>query len=235
MKKSKKAEPCSDFRKVLDEIVRRSGHYHRQVFDAFVSLAACALALKTREPEYMAEAKRWKREELDLFAAALAALVNECEAGEPFTDLLGTHYMEWALSKSTAQHNGEFHTPQAVCELMARMVVDETSLPADGPITVCEPCSGAGAQILALGKRVSHETRRRLRVTAIDLNKTACDMTFINTTLWGIPCCVVHGNALTLETHAQWQNIHWRMPWLPLAYALDRQAEPPAEKKEAVA
>ena len=47
-------------------------------------MSACALAAGTRESEYLEEAKRWKREELELFAQALGAYVIDAEA-EPFT------------------------------------------------------------------------------------------------------------------------------------------------------
>lgn len=108
-------------------------------------------------------------------------------------------------------------TPKPICTLMARMILgDLESLPADGPITVCEPACGAGAMILSVGEVCSPEVRRRLRVTAIDINRTACDMTFINTTLWGIPTRVIHGNALSQEYWAAWSNIHYIAPWLPL-------------------
>jgi methylase of polypeptide subunit release factors len=40
--------------------------------------------------------------------------------------------------------------------------------------------------ILSLAQACPPEVRRRLRVTAIDINRTACDMAFINTSLWGI-------------------------------------------------
>ncbi|MCU0750720.1 MAG: hypothetical protein MUF13_14360, partial [Akkermansiaceae bacterium] len=53
------------------------------------------------------------------------------------------------------------------------------------------------------------DARRRLRVTAIDISKVACDMCFINTTLWGIPTEVIHGDTLRLEFRASWRNIHW--------------------------
>jgi methylase of polypeptide subunit release factors len=60
-----------------------------------------------------------------------------------------------------------------------------------------------------------------LRVTAIDINRTACDMAFINTTLWGIPTRILHGNSLSNEYWAAWSNIHYIAPWLP--YALRNQ------------
>jgi hypothetical protein len=124
-------------------------------------------------------------------------------------------------------------TPKPICDLMARMTLgDVESLPTEGPITVCEPACGAGAMILSLAEACPPEVRRRLRVTAIDINRTACDMAFVNTTLWGVPTRVIHGNSLSLECWTAWSNIHWIMPWLPLALRIQspetaEQGEPP--------
>jgi len=211
---STRKSPPSDFRQILESISRR--HDTRKVFDAFVRFAACALAAQTREVEYMEEVKRWERQDLDLFGNALGALVLEME-GRPFEDVLGGYYMEFALSHKGQQWNGEFHTPKPVCDLMARMTLGEMeSLSTEGPITVCEPACGAGAMILSLAEACPPDVRPRLRVTAIDINRTACDMAFVNTTLWGIPTRVIHGNSLSLECWAAWSNIHWIMPWLSL-------------------
>jgi type I restriction-modification system DNA methylase subunit len=225
-----KKPPTDDFRKTLERLSHR--HDTRKVFDAFTRLAACALAGETREAEYLEEAKRWEKPELSLFAEALGALVREME-DRPFEDLIGGYYMEFALSSKGQQWHGEFHTPKPVCDLMARMTLgDMESLPPEGPITVCEPACGSGAMILSLAEACSPEVRRRLRVTAIDISKTACDMAFINTTLWGIPTRVIHGNTLSMECWAAWSNIHYIMPWLPLALRIQtpealEQGEPP--------
>ncbi len=205
----------SDFRRILERISHR--HDTRSVFDAFTRFAACALAAQTREAEYLEEAKRWEKPDMDLFAEAFGALVNEMET-QPFEDILGGHYMEFALSSKGQQWNGEFHTPKTVCDLMARMTLgDVESLPAEGPITVCEPACGAGAMILSLAQACPPEIRRRLRVTAIDINRTACDMACVNTTLWGVPTRIIHGDSLANEYWAAWSNIHRIAPWLPLA------------------
>jgi type I restriction-modification system DNA methylase subunit len=218
-----KTKAPENFRKILENISRR--HDTRRVFDAFTRLAACALACETREPEYMEEIKQWEKPELESFSKALGALVIEMET-RPFEDLLGSYYMEFALSTKGQQWNGEFHTPPGICKLMAGLTLQDASLPSEGPITVSEPACGAGAMILALGESVSQDVRRRLRVTAVDVNRTACDMCFINTTLWGIPTRVVHGNTLSLETWGDWPNIHWMMPWLPLAIGFEEKKEP---------
>ena len=211
---AKKSQP-SDFRKILERLAH--GHDTHRVFSAFVRFAACALAAQTREAEYLEEAKHWQKPELELFADALGALVREMES-QPFTDIIGGYYMEFALSSKGQQWNGEFHTPKTICDMMAQMTMgDLESLPADQLINVCEPACGAGAMILSVAQVCPPAVRRRLRVTAIDINRTACDMAFLNTTLWGIPTRVIHGNTLSGEYWAAWSNIHYIAPWLPLA------------------
>jgi type I restriction-modification system DNA methylase subunit len=210
---AKKSEP-SDFGKILESISHR--HDTKRVFDAFTRFAACALAAQTREAEYLEESKHWGKTELNLFGKALGALVLEMES-KPFEDVLGGYYMEFALSSKGQQWNGEFHTPKTICDFMARMILgDMESFPADGPITICEPACGAGAMILSFGEACLPEVRRRLRVTAIDISRTACDMAFVNTTLWGIPTRIIHGNSLSNDYWAAWSNIHYISPWLPL-------------------
>ncbi len=212
---ARKPPPVGDFRKLLERLAHR--HDTRSIFDAFVRFAACAVAVQTREAEYLEEAKCWDKSELELFAEAFGTLVNEMEA-QPFTDLLGGYYMEFALSSKGQQWNGEFHTPKTVCDMMAMMTMaDMERLPADQPINVCEPACGSGAMILSIGQVCPPEMRRRLRVTAIDINRTACDMAFINTTLWGIPARIIHGNTIANQFWAAWSNIHYIAPWLPLA------------------
>ena len=209
---TQKSQP-SDFRKILEQLAH--GHDTYRVFSAFTRFAACALAAQTREAEYMDEAKHWQKPELELFAEALGTLVREMES-QPFTDLIGGYYMEFALSSKGQQWNGEYHTPKPICDMMARMMLgDMAGMPAEGPIKVCEPACGAGAMILSVGEVCSPQVRRRLRVTAIDINRTACDMAFINTTLWGIPTRVIHGNTISSEYWAAWSNIHYIAPWLP--------------------
>lgn len=224
-----KERKSGDFRKILERLAHR--HDTRRVFDAFVRLAACAVAAQTREAEYLEEAKHWNKTELELFAEALGSLVHEMES-QPFTDLIGGYYMEFALSSKGQQWGGEFHTPKNVCDMLAMMLFDPASFPAEGPITVCEPACGAGAMILSVGQVCPPEVRRRLRVTAIDINRTACDMAFINTTLWGIPTRVLHGNTLSNEYWAAWSNIHYITPWLPYTLRVQtpeaqEQGQPP--------
>ena len=66
---SARKTPQGDFRKILESVSHR--HDTRRVFDGFTRLSACALAVQTREAEYLEEAKQWEKGDLDSFAAAL--------------------------------------------------------------------------------------------------------------------------------------------------------------------
>lgn len=229
---AKKQQPTqSDFRKVLGSLA-----YSRQIYDvfaAFCRLAACALACETREPEYLEEAKRWKREDLEKFSMALAGLVVEMQE-HPFEDLLAAYYMEFAVSSSSQKWHGEFHTPKPICEMMARMTMGEIwNEKPEGTINCLEPACGAGAMILAVAEHTPPEHRRRLRFTAIDIKETVCDMCFINTTLWCVPCRIYHGNTLSMEMWKVWTNLHWICPWLPLAMNM-RRDDLPKEVSEVI-
>ena len=62
--------------------------------------------------------------------------------------------------------------------------------------------------LLQVAKQFAPKHIDLLRVTLQDISPVACDMAFINTTLWDIPT-VIWGDTLRMETHARWPNVHW--------------------------
>lgn len=214
-----------DFRVVVNELSKRRGA-EVTVFADFCRMAACALAVQTREDEYFEVIKGYSKEELNLFAQALASLVTEMEAN-PFEDVLGAYYLEVA-SKSTKDLRGEFYTPQAISRLMARMSFEpEQIIAANRPISVLEPASGAGGMILAMAELLTPQHVSLMRVTCWDINPMAADMCFINTTLWGIPTRMILGNTLTMEITKQWTNVHWRLVGEDLRLRFEELLAPP--------
>lgn len=185
------------------------------VFADFCRIVACCLAVGSREGEYESAIKGYTESEKSELAKAMGLLISESDS-KPFEDVLGFYYTEIA-SAATVKGRGEFYTPPAVSEIMAKMSMNPEKVIQDGkPITIQEPCSGAGGMILAVAKQFSPIVQKGeasyvdlLRVTAIDINPIACDMTYINTTLWGIPAVVFQGNALGVEMERGWKNIHW--------------------------
>jgi hypothetical protein len=181
-----------------------------EMFSDFCRMAACSLACQTREEEYLEIAGKYTRPELERVAHALANLVNDMEL-DPFSDLLGPIYMEIA-SKASVESRGEFYTPPAVCTAMAHIVVNAKDGVEKGlPITVLEPCVGSGGMVLAIAKgfAIPHKAVDLLRFTCWDISPLACDMAYINTTLWGIPAEIVWGDTLRATVNRSWKNIHW--------------------------
>jgi len=206
--------PDKSYRTIIEQIARtRSSAL--TVFADFCRISACALAAQTREEEYFEAIKPYSKDELELLTEAFALMIQEAEAN-PFADILGTYYTETA-SHSSKQARGEFYTPPAICELMAKMTMDTDEVISYGkPITVNEPTCGAGGMVLALAKQFSPLVQDGdkshvdlLRVTCQDLNPVAVDMCYINTTIWGIPAHMICGDTLRMTVSKSWKNIHW--------------------------
>lgn len=179
------------------------------VFTDFCRMVACSLALQTREEEYLEVIRPYSKEQLHQFSKAFALLVQEMES-HPFTDCLGSYYLEIA-AHSSKQTRGEFHTPQEISRLMARITIDaDASISRSQPITINEPACGAGGMVLAIAELFAPKHVDLLRVTCQDINPVATDMTYINTSLWGIPAKVILDNAISPQAPQKiWKNIHW--------------------------
>lgn len=187
-------------------------HRDTDVFRSFCTMAACAVSAGTREEEYLAEAKRWKPEELQRMAELFALLTEGMELA-PFNDLLGPVYMEIGQGKGQAW-SGEFYTPFELSRTIAQMTIGDPDEVERWPITLLEPACGSGGMVLAAVEHIVQAGRSPLdiRATCVDTSRTACDMCLINLTLWGIPAEVVHGNSISLETWGKWQNLWWHYP-----------------------
>ena len=193
--------------KPLEQIEASSGRRFQEVFHSFILLVACALSNKQKEDLYMEEIGRWKeKKHRDYFVAAMGELIMEMQE-HPHEDLLGEVHQTLG-SKYAKQASGEFYTPTALCIAVAKMIFTK---PTKWRTTVSEPCAGSGRMILAMAHVLVHDYNMlpiRLWVEAWDVSIAAVYMTYINTTLWGIPCVVIHGNTISLKKYDTWVNIH---------------------------
>lgn len=205
------------FLKPLETISARRGSI-TTIFSDFVRLVACCVSprhlvdgrsVSVREDEYMETIRRYDKREAELFTQAYAAFIMEADK-HPHRDILGTEWLEYS-SKSCKQARGEFYTPPEVADLLALMTSGHEEAIGRGlPFTVCEPACGAGTMILSYASLFAPDHWHLPRFTAIDLNPVACDMCFINTTLWSVPCEIICGNALfPKETDRRMVNLHW--------------------------
>ena len=230
-------QPKYEFSKFLEPIARRKSS-PLEVFRDFVTMAACSLAMQTREEEYLVIAKKYDKGELCEIAKALGALISEMEQF-PFRDLLGPYYCE-INAKSGRDQRGEFYTPHPISQLMVKMTVNVEDVIERGlPISVNEPTCGSGGMVLALAEEFSRAKAVDLiRATAQDISRVACDMAYVNLTLWGIPSHIIWGDTLRNTVNASWKNLHWQRVGedarLAIEQAFDLIRQEPRKTEEAV-
>ena len=194
-------KPKVTFSQKIDRIC--GGWSRSNSFWDVMQVLACMVSEGLRAEEL----KKWKANidpsTYSDFEDLLESLKEEVTQ-RPFRDILGPVYMEIG-SKWSQKAGGEFYTPQEIADLTAYMMF---GTPRTEPTTLLEPCCGAGAMILAAGG-IYGAGSHLLRVTACDLNRVACEMCYIQTTLNKIPTLVTHMNTITLEEFGCWPNPHW--------------------------
>ena len=183
---------------------------HRyEVFKDFVTMAACSLHNgvykdDAREEEYLRIIGQYKPDDQQVFPKLMAQLVAALDE-EP-RDILGPLYMELEIANKDA---GQFFTPPELSELMAQMTFAQElgKLATQAFITAGEPAAGAGGMILALVKvmiTAGHNPAEKLWVQAIDVDRMAALMCYIQLSLWNVPAEVIVGNTLSWEIREVW-------------------------------
>jgi len=186
-------------------------HKHRyDVFKDFVTMTACSLhnaicPNQAREDEYLAIINAYNKEDRMAFPKLMAKLVEILEP-EP-RDILGPLYMELEIS---SKDQGQFFTPPELSDLMAQMTV--AVKPSDfetGFINLSEPACGAGGMVLSVVKMM---TRNRiipsdnLWVQAIDIDRLAALMCFVQLSLWHVPAQIIVGDTLRWQHREVWHT-----------------------------
>lgn len=197
----------AEFKQTFRQLAPYKHRY--EVFRDFVTMAACSLhnglqIEQIREEEYLQIIQQYKAPDQEAFAKLLGCLVNALD-DEP-RDILGPLYMELEIANRNA---GQFFTPPEVSDLMARLTfADQLIKLEEQPfITASEPACGAGGMILSLIKLMiaaGHNPAEKIWVQAIDVDRMAALMCYIQLSLWNVPAEVIVGNTLTLEIREVW-------------------------------
>lgn len=172
------------------------GHSPDKVFHDWLDLAI--YAFQRRDPEYLEIMGRYNNKgtmgerPADYFANALGELMRQLQMN--CTDVLGQIFTE----EITRGENGQFFTPEAVCELMARLQQPE---PTGEALNYADPCCGSGRMLIAMQKLVPHG-----RYFATDIDARCCKMTALNMLFRNATGIVVHGNSLSLEVWRAWET-----------------------------
>ncbi len=143
------------------------------VFEDFLEMVICSLSLGAKEDRYLEIVRNYEKPDAYLMAEAFGSLVVEMDNnGDGLKDGFGDFYMEY-LSHG---HNGQFFTPEPICEMMARILN-----PAGFGERVADCCCGSGRMLLAAAK-----ISRNSLFFGADIDRTCAMMCLINLCLNGL-------------------------------------------------
>lgn len=196
-------EHKKEFMKIFRELC-----YSRQPWEVWadvINVMACSIANATdraskrydsREKEYAECIKRLKGVErpAQLFAIVVDAL--EMNADQ---DFLGSLYMELELGN---HWKGQFFTPYNICRLMAEMTMGDCKAQIDkqGWISICDPCVGGGAMIIAAANTLRRQKvnyQNHVLFVGQDIDRVVAMMAYVQISLLGCPGYIVVGNSLS--------------------------------------
>lgn len=202
----------------------RFKHNTRTLFGDMLEIWTIALqnGFMPRDTDWLKREKRYAElkasfdgEGYDLMTELFAKLtaISVRERG----DWLGELYHQLEInSKASAQ----FFTPFGVSSMMAAMTFTkdavEKAVAEKGFIGMQEPACGAGGMVIAAAQAIEalgYNPKQVLRVHAIDVDRLPVMMTFIQTTLQGVPCFVEQANSLDPASSDQFNyrlpNVHF--------------------------
>lgn len=177
------------FEQLMNGLARRHGVH--SVFSDFLYMLICAFSLGRMEEQYLETIRKYEKPEAYRFAEACAALVVEMTGdGSGMVDVLG-QYFEQHLSYGK---NGQFFTPQPVCDMMARMMNPIKPLE-----RVADPACGSGRMLMAMAK-----LNRFARFYGADNDRNCAMMATINLCLNGMFGEVAWMNSLSNQFYGGW-------------------------------
>lgn len=191
------------FSQIIEQVARRNSI--ATVFSDFLEMAVCALSMGAKEDRYLEIVRRYEKPDAYRMAEAFGAMVNEMDnCGEGLHDMLGDFFMEHI----SHGHNGQFFTPEPICEMMARMTIAEIV-----PGQKIQDCAvGSGRTLLAAAK-----INRQARFFGADVDRNCCLMCLINLCLNGLCGEVAWLDSLSNSFYGAWHIIiHpiYRVPYI---------------------
>lgn len=200
----------------LSKILRGLAHRHHlwKVFCDFVAMAAISISNATdrrhavqREAEYMRIVAQYSKDEANELARGLAHVVMGLEVG--LSDFLGALFMGLELGDAW---KGQFFTPYEVSRLMAAMTMGDKAqreIENKGFITVCDPCIGGGAMVIAAAHALMDADinyQLCMHAVGVDIDIVAVHMAYVQLSLLHIPAVLYHGNSLSLDVRSVWRT-----------------------------
>lgn len=202
----------SEFHSALSDIAKHGGISHGDAFSSFLTAAfgallqACNLVKYGRadeklETSVIAEQQKGGTES---YGKAMAAITQafSCEQ----RDFLGEYAGELSLlSKGRAQ----FFTPHCVSQLLSQLALSDIGSKKNSPCVFNEPACGSGGTIISTLEMIKKQGLYpwEFYFAAQDVDFRCVQMTFIQTTMAGIPCVVQHADTLNLAVYNTYTNL----------------------------
>lgn len=184
------------------------------IFSDFCECAAIAMSnavdlgqRKAREACYLEIVGRYERDVIETFPKILGEVTLAME-DEP-SDVLGAVFHALELHNKA---RGQYFTLFEICRFMARIQMGDPDairqiIVDKGYLTAHEPAVGAGALIIALAEAMAEagfNYQRHLYVVAVDIDRRAAHMAYIQFSLMHIPAIVIVGDSLCLTQQEIW-------------------------------
>ena len=192
-----------EFLKLFNQLTySRSGW---QVWEDLMTVMACSICntvdrrkepFERREKQYGSSIKRLGGVDIP---AQMFGIVTMALEENPNQDFLGQLYMNLNLGN---HWHGQFFTPYNICKLMAKMNIGEgchREIEEKGYISVCDPCVGAGAMLIAAATafrecKVNYHTS--VLFIGQDIDPVVAKMAYIQLSLLGCPGYILVGDSL---------------------------------------
>jgi len=196
-----------DFLGLFDQLTYSRSAW--QVWEDLMVVMACSISnavdrtpdkFMRWEEQYGQAIKRLGGVEMPAQMLGIIALALE---QNPDQDFLGKLYMNLNLG---SHWHGQFFTPYNVCRMMAEMNFGkgiQAKVEKKGYISVCDPCVGAGAMLIAAAnvmKRAKVNYQTNAVFVGQDIDQVVAMMAYIQLSLIGCPGYIIIGNSLTNPT-----------------------------------
>lgn len=131
--------------------------------------------------------------------------------GKGFHDVLGDLFMDLV----SHGHNGQYFTPQNVCDMMSLMVMGDHNPDMPENPTVCDPACGSGRMLLSAAKVNRHAIFYGADISDTCVKMTALNMT-VNTMVGEVACM----NTLSMEHYHSWhiRRVLVDGYWIPILF-----------------
>ena len=194
--------------------------YKHDLYSVFSDWCECAaismsnaidlVHFDNREARYLEIIGKYDRPTVETFTRIMGEVTMAMEDAPQ--DILGATFHALELHNKA---RGQFFTPYPICRMMAAMLAgskDELgkTIEKRGFMLAQEPAVGSGAMIVALAEAIrdaGFNYQQLLHVTAVDIDRRAVHMAYIQFSLLHIPAIVLVGDSLAMKFHEEWRTL----------------------------